>query len=150
MIATLNGSMVHIPYPYHSDPQLRGSPAGAYYHRQLKELISEFGVKVIARCVCVVEFFSYHSRNYRDLAKIPSQDYSLHLVREAMARSACIVIARSKRALLGAIPELEKYPRIDVKNPQSGVLSRGNAVQFEKIREAIAQSESIRTSSEQS
>jgi hypothetical protein len=119
-----------------------------WWERKLKGLFRELGPdedgvrSLLAKSILAVEFFPYALRKYghgRD--PLPSQQYSFGLVRDAMARGAFIVLTRGRKRWLGAMPELEKYPRlVRLKNPQRASVSRKNCVdakQFEEIVGAI-------------
>ncbi len=120
------------------DPRLRSSPGGRYYSLRLRSLIDVFGYAKTAQSVLVVEYFPYHSRQFSALANVNSQRYALHLVHEAMARLACIIIMRAKRVLLTALPELANYPFLSPNSAQSGYVSPGNLARFNQIHTAVA------------
>jgi hypothetical protein len=77
-----------------------------------------------------LEFFPYHSRSFGGpRIGVPSQEYTFHLLREALRRRSHIVVLRSYDRWLGAVPELGKHAaRLvhRVSNPRSPSLSPGN------------------------
>ena len=91
--------------------------------------------------VLCVEFFGYHSDRFahRKL-RLPSQDYGVHLVRQAMARNAVVVVMRSRRFWFDAVLELESYPRrFSLRNVQSTYVSPRNCPDgFDAIVGAVA------------
>ncbi len=91
----------------------------------------------MARAICVVEYFPYHSRGFRDTVRVPSQEYSVHLMREAMKRNACIVALRKVRDLLQVVPELREYPIITARSMQNATVSPGNIDRFNELCDAI-------------
>lgn len=82
---------------------------------------------VLASRVMVIEYFPYHSVNYKHLGNfIPSQLFSFELVKEAMRRNKVIVIMRSKVLWLQAVPELAAYPYMTLSSAQNVVISPKN------------------------
>jgi hypothetical protein len=119
------------------DPRLRGSPGAVYYRQQFGALIRLYGERRVAEGVSVLEYFPYHSESFADLAQVPSQTYSLYLIRQAMARNACIVVLRKKRELLRAVPELLKYPLITANSKQNATVSPRNVPRFADLCHAL-------------
>ena len=69
---------------------------------------------------------------------MPSQEYTLDLVREAIARTAVIVRMRTCRGFLERLPELGRYERhYRVQNFQTPVISPRNCLGFEDVVRAI-------------
>ena len=140
-------------YPFYLlDPRLEDSPGYWWWTRKLRPLIDLFpresdghlsfeGLRRVANEVFVVEFFPYHTRNYSDKMCVPSQKYSLYLVREALKRNALIIQMRSQKIWQQAIPELGK-PSDDnnsryfiLNNPQNPTISPNNCPDgFPEIR----------------
>lgn len=60
--------------------------------------------------IMAIEYFPYHSKNYKDLPIVPSQQFAFDLVSEAIKRQKTIVIMRSPKLWLAAVPDLELYP----------------------------------------
>lgn len=84
-----------------------------------------------------IEYFSYHSVRYgwRN-GVLPSQKYAIHLLEEAIARGAEIIVMRGKSIWMKAVPELKKYSHAYVlKSPQNVIISEGNLGQdaFSKV-----------------
>lgn len=78
----------------------------------------------------VIEFFPYHSKkdggvkcNY---AKLDSQYYSFELVKDAISDEKTIIIQRSVKAWLKAVPKLKTYSYYECKNPNSPHISNNN------------------------
>ncbi len=99
-----------LDYPFYLlDPNIGGSGYW-WWQRKLRSLIEDVGNQTVARNVFCVEYFPYHSHRFHHRGLIvPSQLYSFSLVRSAMARGAIIILMRSKRLWLDAVPELAKY-----------------------------------------
>ena len=70
---------------------------------------------------------------------LPSQEYSFHLVRQAINRNAIIVLMRSKKLWFSAVPELEDYHSVfSVRNVQNPTISPGNLPEsYSSIIQAI-------------
>ena len=119
------------------DPRLRGSPGSVYYRQQFGALIGRYGEHRVSRNICVVEYFPYHSEGFADVVRVPSQSYSLHLVRQGIQRAACIVVLRKVRELLSAVPELADYAVVTANSKQNATVSPGNIRRFEDLCRVI-------------
>jgi len=81
----------------------------------------------ISQSILSVEFFPYRSKSFGCAhVRLPSQEFSFHLVRQAMQRKAVIVLARGLKCWLGAVPQLQAHGMIKLGNPRSASLSRSN------------------------
>ncbi len=127
------------PYPlFFLDPRLEGAPGHWYYtYKQMKWFIQVCGVKVVARNVLVVEEFPYHSRSYRAGWKLPSQAYSLELIRAAVKRGAILILLRSAKLLEREIPEIRSTTCLVPRVPRSPALSPNNLPGFEDVTRRI-------------
>jgi hypothetical protein len=128
------------------DPALT-APGALWWNRNLSSLLSDerLGNSSVERRTNVsngvlnVEFFPYHSRKFRRWKRlIPSQTYSVALVREAMAREA-VILMRGKPHWLSVIPELSTYPfAFEPNSHQVAAISPGNfPVGYEAAVEAL-------------
>lgn len=121
-----------LEYPFYLlDPRAESAPGSGWWRQRLREFFEAAGRPEVARCVLCIEYFPYHSTRYDgrlDRIALPSQEYSRHLVRQAMERGAFFVHMRQKNSCWYQwIPELEDYPRSAiVKNHQRPFISRGN------------------------
>lgn len=137
-------SLLHRPmtYPFFLlDPTIT-APGNRWWTRKLGALIRQFGVDKVAQRVLCIEYFPYHSRRFgHPKLKLPSQRYSFWLARNAIERGATIVLMRSKRIWLDAVPELQSCNQIvQLSNPQSPYISPGNCRDgFERICDALSQ-----------
>ncbi len=92
------------------------------------------GERIMNKLMCV-EYLPYHSIKYKHLPQLlPSQEYSLELVRQAMKANKLIIIMRSKKLWLEALPELASYPFIQLKNPRTPSISPGNMQKEDYLR----------------
>ena len=116
------------PYPFlHLQPD-GNTPGGQWWRQRTRELASDVGFQLAARQLACIQFVPYHSSEYAGSSpRLPSQDYSFFLVRQAMARGAEIVVMRSVNLWLAAVPELATYNRLHRgSNPRAPFISRGN------------------------
>lgn len=75
-----------------------------------EEFQIEFGYRHLASRVCSVEYFPYGSDKFaHSQLRLPSQNYSFQLVREAVVRGAFVALMKGKKEWFGAIPELWTY-----------------------------------------
>lgn len=124
---TLNHESQEYPF-YLLDPAIFESEGHKWWMKKLRQPIEIGGARKVAQTFLCVEYFPYHSAKYKQMKKpLNSQCYSWHLVREAMARNAYIILMRSRRLWLDAVPELENYPNFSqLKNFQNVTISPGN------------------------
>jgi|GEM_PF-1434126 len=95
---------------YPLDPALEGAPGYRWWSGKTGPLIRECGRHAVANGLLCVELFPYHSRSFGGhKLRLPSQEYSVALVRQAIARGAFIVVMRAKRHWLERVPELARY-----------------------------------------
>jgi hypothetical protein len=123
--------------PLNGDPN---RPGARWWRRNAKVLIAEAGEERVARGLCCLEYFPYHSRSFGHAAlRLPSQHYTFALLRQAMARRAVIVITRGARYWTGAVPELANYRRlVRTSNPRSASISPTNCgVGFKTVLRAL-------------
>ena len=116
------------PYPFlHLQPD-GNTPGGRWWRQRTREIASDVGFQVAARQLSCIQFVPYHSSEYAGSSpRLPSQDYSFYLVRQAMARGAEILVMRSVNLWLAAVPELASYNRLHQgSNPRAPFISRGN------------------------
>lgn len=99
-----------------------------WWSRKLRAL-SNAGVtshQLGERIMCI-EYLPYHSVHYKHLNRhLPSQEYTFQLVRQAIRDDKVIIVMRSERIWLEAVPELTSYPYMKIKNPQNPAISIAN------------------------
>lgn len=100
----------------------------AWCELRLGPLIKEVGAPAVAVNVLCVEFFPYHSKHFRHhRLRLASQAYGFQLVRRAIARNAVIILLRSGRLWIRAVPELEYHTNLyAVNSVQNPVVSERN------------------------
>jgi hypothetical protein len=102
-------------------------PGAKYFTRATRNLIREFGRDVVSKNILTIEYFPYHSVGFAHAnLRLPSQQFSFDLVRDAIDRQAVIILARGKQMWLGAVPELAAHRRLYFGNPRIMSLSAGN------------------------
>jgi hypothetical protein len=124
---------------------LRGTPAHDYSTKKMRLLIEEVGEDCVAGRMMWVEYFGYQSLKYRDFPVVlPSQRFAFQLVREAIAARKTVIIARSRRLWLDAVPELARYDYIELRNPRNPTLTPNNMgpaelglAKFSRVVEAL-------------
>ena len=90
--------------------------------------------------IMAIEYFPYHSKNYKDLPIVPSQQVAFNLVGEAIKRKKTIVIMRGKSYWTNAVSELAAYENTIVHpNPRNVSISPKNIgkANFNKIKNLI-------------
>lgn len=104
----------HSEYPFYLlDPKVSQSPGHRWWIKRLRDPITAAGLKTVSNKLFCVEYFPYHSKRYRSIGRIlESQRYSFHLVVKALHRNSLVVIMRSRRLWMEAVPELASYPRL--------------------------------------
>lgn len=112
-----------------------------WWKKLLKDLINRFGMKKISEKIMCIQYFPYHSKKYHNLPFIlPSQNYSFNLVKQTIKQKKVIIIMRSKKFWLKAVPDLENYPYIELKNFRRPYLTENNLKNksdFSKIIDAF-------------
>jgi len=130
----LNQSMKSLIFS--SDPPFycldeRFSFTGGYiwWKKILKYLIKIFENKKISQELICIQYFPYHSKKYYHLPfTLPSQYYSFYLVKQAIKKNKVIIIMRSKKLWLKAVPELKEYNYIELKNFRRPYLTKNNLI----------------------
>jgi len=115
--SNLRGDPLEHPF-YTLDPRFEGIGGHDWWTAKARWLIAEVGLEAVTNGLLVVEWFPYHSAKYRDLpgGPLPSQMFSLDLVRRAAAKSAVIVTMRSSDRWHNAIPDLAASRLSSVQN----------------------------------
>jgi hypothetical protein len=129
------------PYPFFLlDPTIQAHGI-LWWSRKLRQPIVEVGLEAVANGVLCVEYFPYHSWRYGSRPpRVPSQEFSFELLRQAIEREAVIVVMRSKRRWEAVVPELVGYSRrVALRNVQNPCVSPGNCKDgYETIVSAIS------------
>jgi hypothetical protein len=123
-------SLVHQlhPYPFlHLQPD-GDTPGSEWWRQRTRQLSNDVGFEAVAHGLACVQYVGYHSKEYTQSSpRLPSQEYGFELVRQAMTRSAEIVVMRSFSSWLAAVPELAGYRHLHRgANPRAPYLTPGN------------------------
>lgn len=119
-------------YPYYVlDPSLQGTPSGYdWFMQKLGPLMRAANIipQELSKKLFTVEYFPYHSVKYGwQGGLLPSQNYALYLLKEAMAAGAAVVIMRGRRVWAEALPELREYSKVyTLHSAQNVTLSERN------------------------
>jgi hypothetical protein len=115
-------------YPFYLlDPAVSRAGGYQWWLEKLKQPINQFGQSSVARSFFCVEYFPYHSGKAPTGLTVKSQTYGFSLVKHAVERKALVILMRSERLWLDAVPELHGYERYyKLQNPQNVVISQNN------------------------
>lgn len=125
---------------YLLDEAINDAPGYKWWNSRLKTLITECGREKVAQNLLCVELFPYHSQRFKRIDHLPSQEYSFYLVSEAIKRKAIIILMRSKKLWIEAIPQLKNYHSyFPSKNPRCAYITERNLPEgiFDKIVKTI-------------
>ena len=88
------------------------SGAGEYWAPLLRQLVGDVGPSAVATGLATVQLVAYHSREFVAPAGVlPSQEFTVRVLRHALARAAVVVVARGWERWLALFPELADSPR---------------------------------------
>jgi len=91
---------------------------GNYWEQKTRRLQNDIPGKNIFKDIALIQFFPYHSKKYRKIAKkyfgngeryLKTQKFGFDLVKDAIKEGKLIIILRSKKDWLKAVPELEAH-----------------------------------------
>lgn len=112
---------------YFLDPRFADSGGHDWCRQRNHWAIRRVGVEVVSKQLAQVEWFPYRSPRGGRLPKLPSQRYSIELVRRAIERNAVMIATRKIDEWEAAVPELVGYPRrLGTASWQNVALSPGN------------------------
>ncbi len=100
-------------------------PGCDWWLRKTKKLRQHVCIEQLSQKLAVVEWFPYKSTQFKSGCKVPSQQYSFELVRQAMSRDAVLII-RSKTRWLKTIPELNTYKNALEFSSQNAAITPNN------------------------
>lgn len=124
-------------YPFYwLNPIYRGSESYNWWLKTLKYLDGEIGRETLTKRFFSMEYYAYYSKKFPDLNHLPSQEYSFHLIKQAINEGKIIIVARHNEQWYSAIPALKNYiNKYELKNHQNVIVSPNNVGQdnFDKI-----------------
>ena len=101
-----------------------------WWYKNCRPVIEKIGFKRVQNHLACVNFFPYHSARYTHLREmVPSQKYSIDLVKKAMKAKKIIIIMKGAKIWKREMLEdgLERYPELfTAKNPRKSILSPKN------------------------
>jgi hypothetical protein len=99
-----------------------------WWDRLVRQLRCDRPRADLGKSILSIEFFPYRSISFGCAhLRLPSQEFSFALVRQAISRRAAIIVARGERHWIGAVPELGKDSTlIRMGNPRVASLSATN------------------------
>jgi len=113
---------------YYFSAGLEQTGGYAWWRKILNPLIEE-GVteQMLSTKIAAIEFFPYHSKGWKDVPLVPSQQVAFNLVREAIQLGKTIVIMRGSDKWLNAVSELDGYKKLIIHpNPRNVSISPKN------------------------
>lgn len=122
-------SLLHKSTPpfYVLNENLAYSGGYKWWTRILKQPLTEVSLEQLSRKLMCIQYSPYHSVTYTHFSPVlPSQKYSFQLVEEAIHRGKTIIVMRSEKLWLEAVPALKEADYIKLKNPRNPVLSPSN------------------------
>lgn len=127
----------------HIDPRFRDKTGGGqWWSRRLRRLAEAASWEQVGQRLMVLEFFGYHSKNWRSLPiPLPSQVFTFDLLRRVLRRNLLIICTRGWSEWVWNVPDLYAYKRILRLNSQRWVgLSPGNmsAGDFDQVVAAVS------------
>jgi hypothetical protein len=128
------------PYPFLHLQPITKTPGGNWWAQRTRQLVCDLGFEVVSTRIACVQYMPYHSQEYSARTPLlPSQQYGFFLVRQAIARGAEIVVLRSLRLWMMAVPELASYERVHIgRNPRAPYITKGNMKSaYEHIAERL-------------
>ncbi len=137
LFQNLNHQQSEYPF-YFLDPRFK-NPGTIWWEGKLKPVLKFIDRQALANQLQCVEYFPYHSRKYKQLnLLLPSQQYTFSLVRQAIARRAIIVLSRSVKRWLAAVPELIDYDFLcKLNSVQNIIISENNCGHFNQIMDRL-------------
>lgn len=131
---------------YYFNGELNSTGGYTWWRRIFNPLI-EAGVTeaMLSEKIMAIEYFPYHSKDWKELPQVPSQQVAFSLVRDAIERGKTIVIMRGKDKWLNAVSELASYDKVILHpNPRNVSISPRNVgiANFDSIKNLIMESNS--------
>jgi hypothetical protein len=123
-------------------PRMRGSYAFEYVTRLMREVIAAVGPERVAPRMMWLQYLGYQSREWVPFpVRLASQEFACSLLREAMNARKIVIIGLIRRRWINAVPELEHYDYIPLRNPRNPCFTPGNMgkAEFTSVVEALSE-----------
>lgn len=132
-----------LDYPFiHLARDGMSTPAKTWWTQHARELIEATSIEAVSSNLLCLEFMGYKTKEYKQRGlRLPSQQYTFGLLRNAIMRGAMVLVMRSEKDWYSAVPELITHENKAFANtPRRPYLSKGNFAPgvFERIVERIA------------
>jgi hypothetical protein len=118
-------------YPLNPDPDFASTPCATWWVKHLHELLDKdkggLDRGTMARNLCVIEWFPYHSLITDGLPEnfiCPSQNYSFDLAKQALGTAQLVIGMRGQKRWQAVDKRLGRIPYL--KNPRNPTVSIGN------------------------
>ncbi|MCL1967543.1 MAG: hypothetical protein FWF67_06640 [Fibromonadales bacterium] len=118
-------------YPFYwLDPNLKETGGGKWWRRRLGPLLKKIGNdELVSKSIFCVEYFPYHSKEYKKAPLIPSQKYNENLIINAIKSNKLIIVMRNEE-IYSEISDYEKHKAkklvLCCKNRETPWISKGN------------------------
>lgn len=115
-------------YPhFHFDPELEQTEGAQWFKSKYRWLIDATSNQAVSKNLITCELAPYHSVKWKaPKLKLPTQEFTYQIIREAIAREAVILLARTPKIWIQNIPELLKYPKVYSPNSINASISPNN------------------------
>lgn len=137
-ISNLNQEITSFPH-FHFDPELKDTEGGKWFRSKYRWLIEETSDRAVSENLITCELAPYHSVKWKvPRRKLPTQEFTYEIIRNAMSRGAVILLARTPKIWLENLPELANYPKVFRPNSINASISpRNYPGNFDKIIKSI-------------
>ena len=133
MESIAKNNLIHenIEYPlFWINPKYGETEAYNWWYNKLQHLINISRSEIISKKIFAIDYMAYFSEKYPYIPEthnIPSQNYSIYLIKKAMEVNKIIIIGRFRREWYNKIPELENYRySIEIINRRNPIISPNN------------------------
>jgi len=147
---TLMHNVDSAEYPFYPiDPEHRDTSTGEWWWKRLRKLAHDVGTKNLAKNIFCVEYISYHSSKYSKMKmgntedRLLSQQYSGHLVQQALNEGKEIVFMRSQKLWESLVDGLADYPnKHELNSNRSVYITSGNLKTYDRLVTILRQQRS--------
>lgn len=125
---------------YYLEQVFEGSPGAEWWRSKTRDLASAYGAKRVAKSLCCVQLYPYHSIKFSKVPGITSTVlYTASVVQSAITSGKTIVVMRSWGRWVSLVPQLSCYKRVArLRNPRNPCLSVNNLVDnFSMVQQVL-------------
>lgn len=135
--SSFSGDKAHF---YLSRPATCDAPGTTWWRKTSCQHVLPL-VRDIANRLLVLEFMPYHSESFDHAhLRLPSQEFTFHLLRQAIARGALVLCARMWPQWVCAVPDLWEHREagnVLMNNSRHPAITRQNTPGFDKLVAAL-------------